>query len=205
MAKAEDHEVVSIYPYSEAQIDKIMTLAPECVLMWSTRDGWPVGVVHAFVWHEGRVWLTFAAHRHRAAAMRREPRVSVTVSGRTSDDPECPLGQATMKGRAIFHEDRDTKEWFYRALSKKGNPDDTEAEQAFYELLDSPLRLVVEIVPEKWITFDADKSARHRAGTLGEEEMGPLLSADSERMNVERERRGLKPRDQQNKHTKPTT
>jgi len=195
MARAEDHEVVSIYPYSEDQIDQLMTLAPECVLMWSTKDGWPVGVVHSFVWRDGRVWLTFAAHRHRAAAMRRDPRVSVTVSGRTSDNPECPLGQATVKGRAIFHEDRDTKEWFYRALAKKGNPDDKQAEEDFYQLLDSPLRVVVEIVPEKWITFDAGKSARHRAGTLPEEEMGPMLSADAKRMNAERQRRGLDPRE----------
>ena len=100
-----------------------------------------------------------------------------------------------MKGRAVFHEDRETKEWFYRALSRKGNPDDPQAEEDFYQLLDSPLRLVVEIIPEKWITFDAGKSARHRAGTLPEEEMGPMLSADAQRMNVERQRRGLKPRD----------
>ena len=191
MAKATDHEVVSIYPHSEAQIDALMTKAPECVLMWGTKDHWPVGVVHAYVWAKGRVWLTFANHRHRAAAIRRDPRVSVTVSGRTSTDPTCPKGAATMKGRAQFHEDRETKEWFYRALSKKGNPTDAKAEQAFYELLDSPLRTVLEIVPEKWITFDADKSARHRAGTLADEEIGPRLTSDTERLAAEKRRRGI--------------
>ena len=191
MSRATDHEVVSIYPHSEEQIDSMMTKAPECVLMWGTKDHWPVGVVHAYVWHEGKVWLTFAAHRHRAAAIRRDPRVSVTVSGRTSDDPDCPKGAITIKGRATFHEDRAVKEWFYRALSKKGNPDDKAAEDDFYDLLDSPLRLVLEIVPEKWITFDADKSARHRAGQLGEEEIGAPLSADIERLAAERKRRGL--------------
>jgi nitroimidazol reductase NimA-like FMN-containing flavoprotein (pyridoxamine 5'-phosphate oxidase superfamily) len=190
---AADHEIVSIYPFSEAQIDALMTHGRECVLMWGTKDGWPVGVTHAFVWHDGHVWITFAAHRHRAAAIRRDPRVSVVVSGRSNDAPECPNGSATMKGRAIFHDDRETKEWFYKALSTKNRPD-KESQERFYEILDSPLRVILEVVPEKWITFDSDKSARDREGTLGEDEKGPRLSADAVLMNRERQRRGLEPR-----------
>ena len=115
------------------------------------------------------------------------------VSGRTNDDPACPNGAITIKGRGILHEDRETKEWFYRALSSKGQPDKA-AQERFYQILDSPLRVVLEVVPEKWITFDSDKSARDRAGELPDEEKGPLLSADAERMNEEREKRGLDPR-----------
>ena len=191
MGKASDHEVVSIYRHSDEQIDTLMTKAPECVLMWGTKDGWPVGVVHAYVWHDGKVWLTFAAHRHRAAAIKRDPRVSVCVTGRTSDDPECPLGAVTLKGRGEFIDDHDTRHWFYRALAKKVSPQDKAGEDDFYNLLDSPLRLVLAITPEKWISFDADKSARHRAGTLGEEEMSAPQSADAERLARERQRRGI--------------
>jgi general stress protein 26 len=191
MSRATDHEVVSIYPLSEAQINELMTKAPECVLIWDTQDHWPVGVVHSFLWHDGKVWLTFASHRHRAAAIRRNPRVCLTVTGRTLAPEDTPKGQATMKGIARFHDDQPTKEWFYRALSKKGNPTDPVAEQDFYELLDSPLRTVLEITPEKWITFDAGKSARHRAGTLPESELGPRLGVDTDRLAAERKRRGL--------------
>ena len=191
MAKATDHEVVSIYPHSAEQTEALMNKAPECVLMWGTQDHWPVGVVHSYVWSEGKVWVTFAAHRHRAVAIRRDPRVSVTVSGRSSDDPECPLGAITIKGRARFIEDSQVKDNFYRALAKKINPTDAEGEENFYALLDSPLREVLEITPVKWISFDAGKSARHRAGTLADEEMGPPLSADTERLSAERKRRGL--------------
>lgn len=191
---AHDHEIVSIYGHSEEQIDQLMTHAPECVLMWATKDGWPVGVVHAYVWHESSVWVTFAVHRHRTAAIRRDNRVSVTVSGATSQDPECPRGAITIKGRGYFHDDDETKRWFYRALSDKVRPDSKEAADLFYSILDSPLRTVLEVVPEKWITFDADKSARDMAGTLSEEEKTPMLSADSERLNKAREARGLPPR-----------
>jgi hypothetical protein len=191
---AEDHEVVSIYGHNEEQLDRLMTEARECVLMWATKDGWPVGVVHAYVWKDKKVWITFAAHRHRAAAIRRDNRVSVTVSGVAGMTEDCPKGAVTVKGRGTFHDDEETKKWFYRALAKKGNPDDKAAEDAFYELLDSPLRLILEIVPEKWISFDADKSARDRAGLLGEDEKTPRLSADTDRMPKELEKRGLEPK-----------
>lgn len=191
MGKATDHEVVSIYRHSDEQIEELMTRAPECVLMWGTKDGWPVGVVHSFVWNEGHVWITFAAHRHRASAIERDPRVSVTVSGRTSLDPDCPKGAVTLKGRAVFHNDTETKEWFYRALSKKAFPTDKAGEDGFYNLLDSPLRTVIEVTPEKWISFDAEKSAKHRAGELPEDQMSPMLGADTERLTRERERRGI--------------
>ncbi len=186
-----DHELVSIYGYSEEQIDRLMTESPECVLMWSTKDGWPVGVVHAFVWKDRKVWLTFAAHRHRAAAIRRDPRVSVAVSGVGA---KTMTGTATMKGTATFHDDDATKEWFYRALAKKVRPDNQAGEDAFYSLLDSPLRVILEIEPVKWITYDGKKAARDMAGQLPEDEKTPRLESDGVRMNVERARRGLEPR-----------
>jgi hypothetical protein len=113
------------------------------------------------------------------------------VSGRTSDDPDCPLGAVTLKGRAVFHDDRETKAWFYRALAQKVGRGDKAIEEDFHDLLDSPLRVILEITPEKWISFDADKSARHRAGLLSEEEKSPLQSSDAIRLEQERQRRGL--------------
>ena len=186
-----DHELVSIYGYSEEQIDQLMHEAQECVLMWGTKDGWPVGVVHAFVWRDNKVWITFASHRHRAAAIRRDPRVSVAVSAVSSPNMQ---GAATLKGRAEFFDDDETKEWFYRALAKKVSPDSKEGEEAFYSLLDSPLRTIIAVTPEKWITYDGDKASRDMAGQLTEDEKTPRLESDSVRMNKERERRGLPPR-----------
>ncbi len=191
---AHDHEIVSIYGFSDEQIDQLMTYCGECVLMWATKDGWPVGVIHAYVWHDNKVWLTFAAHRHRAEAIRRDNRVSVTVSSSSRTSKDCPGGSATMKGRAFFHDDDETKEWFYKALAKKVSPRNKEGEQAFHSLLDSPLRTILEIVPEKWITFDSGKSARDMAGSLPDDEKTARKSSDAVRMNRERQKRGLEPR-----------
>jgi hypothetical protein len=186
-----DHEMVSIYAFSDDQIDTLMREASECVLMWGTQDGWPVGVIHAFVWHEGKVWLTFAAHRHRAAAIRRDNRVSVCVTGTSGSSV---AGSATCKGLGTFHDDDETKAWFYRALAHKVRPDSQAGEDAFHQLLDSPLRVILSIDPVKWITYDGTKAGRDMAGRLPDDEKTPPLEADAVRMNREREKRGLPPR-----------
>ena len=193
----QDHEQVSIYPYSEEQKDELLSKAGECVFNWTTRDGWAVGVVHAFVWHKGRVWITCGAHRHRVSAIRRAPRCSVVVSGVAA--PDGPNGAATIKGRAIIHDDEETKAWFYPALARgpyRRNADlsDTEKEEmakAFEDRLDSPLRVIIEVVPEKWITLDSEKMAKDTQGLLTDEERGPLLEADRDRMPAEIKKRGI--------------
>ena len=189
-----DHEIVSIYGFTDAQINRLMEDASECVLMWATKDNWPVGVTHAYVWKDGKVWLTFAEHRHRAAAIRRNNQVSIAVSGVAGRSPDCPRGAATMKGRAYFHDDQKTKDWFYRALAKKVRPDSKEGEEAFFKLLDSPLRVILEIVPEKWITYDQQKAGLDMAGKLPESQKTPRQSADAVRMNKARAKKGLPPR-----------
>ncbi len=191
MSRATDHESVSIYAFNEDEIDQLMSKAGECVLNWCTKDQWPVGVVHSFVWAKGKIWITFAAHRHRASAIKRNPQVSVVVTSRAHDDPDGPHGQACCKGTAEFHDDRETLTWMYRLLSKKVSPDDKAGEDDFYSLLDSPLRTVISVTPVKWITFNSAKSAAHREGTLDESELSPPLSSDTERMPAEQARRGI--------------
>ncbi len=197
MARTHDHEIVSIYPFSQAEQDQLLSHANECVLMWATKDGWPIGVIHAYVWHDGKVWLTFAAHRHRAAAIKRDNRVSVCISSAAyppGTGADLPRGAITLKGRATLHDDQPTKDWFYPALSKKLNPTNAQGEQFFNELLDSPLRVILAVTPEKAIMYNAKLASRHMAGTVTEEELGRRLESDAQRMNAERGRRGLPPR-----------
>jgi hypothetical protein len=175
MAKTHDHEIVSIYPFSDAETEQLMTHSNECVLMWATKDGWPVGVTHSFVWRDNKIWITFAAHRHRAATT-------------------LPRGAITFKGHAQLFDDQASKDWFYPALSKKLNPTNAAGEDFFNKLLDSPLRVVLEVTPEKKIMYNAALAARHMAGTVSEEELGTRLESDRVRMTKERAARGLKPR-----------
>jgi len=193
---SEEHEVVSIYPFTDSEREELLSKARECVFNWSTKDGWPVGVVHAFVWRDGRGWITCGAHRHRVAAIRRDPRCSVVVSGVAA--PDGPNGAITFKGRAIIHDDEETKRWFYPALARgrytgmvgELTPEQDAEATAFEERLNSPLRVIIEIVPEKWIMLDSDKMAKDTAGQLSETERGPMLESDAKRMPAEIERRG---------------
>ena len=178
------------FPLSEAQIDQLMSHAFECALNWTTSDGWAVGVMHVFVWHEGKVWLNFMSHRHRAAAIRRDRRVSLIVSSQSAP-ADSPQGQATMKATVIFHDDEETKQWHYSMLANKMTGGNEAAMDELIAKLTSPLRTVLEITPVKWITFDMDKMMRDQAGTLEDSERGKLLSSDSVRLQAEVARRGL--------------
>ncbi len=196
MVQTTEHEVVSIYPFTDEEVDQLMQNAGEAVLMWATRDGWPVGVTHAFVWKDGKIWLTFAAHRHRAAAIRRDNRVSVNVSSQ-SYPPNAPRGlpngAVTFKGTGEFFDDQATKDWFYPALAKKTSPTNADFEKFFHQLLDSPLRIILAVTPVKRIMYNAGTAGRHMAGTIEEEELGPRLESDAVRMNKLRRERGLDP------------
>lgn len=192
-----DHEQVSIYPFSPEKREELLSKARECVFNWTTKDGWAVGVVHAFVWAKGRAWITCGVHRHRVAALRRDPRCSVVVSGIAA--PDGPNGAITIKGRAIIHDDEETKRWFYPALARGPygrnggamTPDMEAAAKAFEERLDSPLRVIIEIVPVKFIELDSDKMAKDTAGQLSDEERGPLLESDAKRMPAELKKLGI--------------
>lgn len=197
MAQTKDHEIVSIYPFTEQEVDELMNNAIEAVLMWATKDGWPVGVTHAFVWHEGKIWLTFASHRHRAAAIRRDNRVSVNVSSASYPEgasEDLAGGAITFKGTGEFLDDDDTKAWFYRALADKVGQGNKDVSDAFFNLLDSPLRTILAVTPVKRIMYNSNTANKHIEGTATEEELGERLSSDAKRMNAERVKKGLEER-----------
>ena len=52
----------------------------ECALCWSTADGWPVGVMHRYVWRDGKFWITTMGHRKRVPALRKRNKVSTPAS-----------------------------------------------------------------------------------------------------------------------------
>ena len=197
MAKTTDHEIVSIYPFNDDQVNEMMTHSMECVLMWATKDSWPVGVTHAFVWENEKIWLTFAEHRHRTAAIKRNPKVSVNVSSMgygPGASEALPKGAITFKGTGEFHNDDETKFWFYELLANKLNPGNPDGVAYWKDFLDSPLRTVLSVTPVKKIMYNSALAGAHMAGTVEESELGERLSSDAERMNKYRADRGLEDR-----------
>ena len=154
--KISDYEDVSVYPLDPEIQEDLLGSQNELAFVWGTKDHWPVGVMMSYVWRDGSFWVTSASQRKRIAAVRRDPRVSVIVS--STGTHLGPARTATAKGRCIIHEpDDEMKAWFYPALAKAVMGGEGPVTDAFADMLDSQNRLVLQGVPEKWITYDATK------------------------------------------------
>jgi general stress protein 26 len=187
--KPDNYEMVSIYRLDPEVQEELLSNARECVFNWCTRDQWPMGVIMSCLWRDGRMWLTAGAHRHRISAVRRNPQVSVVVTSTGTH-----LGGAktvTLKGRCTIHEDEQTKSWFYPAFSDHLHAGNEKMAREFEEMLDSPLRVVLEVEPVKFISYDGVKMALHSRGKLDESALGEPSESDTLRLQREIERRGL--------------
>jgi hypothetical protein len=184
----DNYEQVSVYELDAAKREELLAAHAECTFLWATKDGWPMGVIMSYLWKDGRFWLTAGAHRHRIEAIRRDPRVSIVVT--STGTKLGPNKSITAKGRVRIHEDAGTKAWFYPAFAAHLLREPGAAAD-FVRFLDSPLRLVLEVVPEKWITYDGTKMFLDRAGKLPAEAKSTPKSSDTVRLQRELERRGL--------------
>ena len=102
-----------------------------------------------------------------------------------------PKGAITFKGTGEFHNDDETKFWFYELLANKLNPGNPDGVAYWKDFLDSPLRTVLSVTPVKKIMYNSALAGAHMAGTVEESELGERLSSDAERMNKYRADRGL--------------
>jgi general stress protein 26 len=184
-----NYEQVSIYGLDDDQREELLRTAAECVFNWSTKDGWPVGVIMSFLWRDGKFWLTAGAHRHRIEAIQRDARVSIVVT--STGTKLGPSKTITAKGRVRVRDDAETKRWFYPALAAMIQRGEPEATKRFAEFLDSPLRVILEVTPEKWITYDGEKMALDSAGELPESRKTRAKTSDTERLAAELKRRGM--------------
>lgn len=150
-----DYRDVSDVGVDDHKRERLYEAQTECCLMWTTREGWPVGVTNRFVWSDGRFWVTCTSERKRVAALRARPQSSVVVSSEGTW-----LGgdiTTTAKTLATVHADDETKAWFYPALARRQRRDDPVAHAEFLRRLDTPTRVVIELTPVAWITYDGNR------------------------------------------------
>lgn len=153
--RGHDYEELSSYSLDKDKLDRLLHEQNELNFMWATKDGWAVGVFMSFVWRDGSFWVTSTTQRPRMRAIERDPRVSVSLSGVGTS--LGPARTATAKGRVRIHDDQATKDWFYPELARRIIPGVPAIARGFARMLDSERRVVIEVVPEKWITYDAAK------------------------------------------------
>ncbi|MGI9604411.1 MAG: hypothetical protein ACR2QE_21200 [Acidimicrobiales bacterium] len=152
--KPVDYEDLTGMQLDDDELRDLIGPGGECVFNWTTREGYPVGVVVAYIYRDGTFFTTCADRRKRVPALRSRPQSAIVVNrgGRT----------ASYKGDSIVHANGDPgfdelKTWFYNALSgASANPDD-EYSQAFAKFLDSPNRVIIETPARLVIGFDSAK------------------------------------------------
>ena len=155
----DSYEDVSMFSLDDKREQTLLDTQTECCFMWSTREGDPVGVIMNFVARDGRFWLTCTRRRKRVAAVEARPRVALAISSRGTD---IGVSQTvTYKGNAVVHDDEVTKAWFYPALAAKVRPESVDQQAAFVHHLETPGRVVIEVVPDKRIGFDAEAMFRN--------------------------------------------
>ncbi len=154
----DSYEDVSMFSLSGDRERALLDAQTECCFMWTTKDGDPVGVIMNYVVEDDRFWVTCTRRRKRVAAVEARPRVAIAITSRGTD---IGISQAvTYKGTAIVHDDEETKSWFYPALAARVRPESADQQAAFVSHLATDGRVVIEIVPDTRIGFDAEEMFR---------------------------------------------
>lgn len=153
-AKEVDYEDLTTMRLDDQSLEELLSQGGECVFNWTTREGYPVGVVVAFLYRDGKFWTTCAERRKRVPALRARPQSAIVINrdGKT----------ASFKGDSIIHAPGDDdfdeiKSWFYPTLSgAAANPED-EYRQSFAKFLDSEHRVIIETEARLVVAFDVAK------------------------------------------------
>ena len=136
------NEATNPYELSGDEIRALIDEANGCVVSWNRRDGHPAAAYVGHVVLGGEIYVTSREGRCKNVALRRDPRTAVVfeIPGR---------GGVTIIGRAEFSDDpalrRRVMEGIVDRAGLKG-----EARETFIRNLDSPGRVVIRIIAERY-------------------------------------------------------
>ena len=147
----ENYDDVTMYGLSRDKEEELLLKQNELTFIWTNKQGHGMGVTMSYIWRRGRIWCTATEQRARMKALARDPRCSVVISSAGTD---IDVSQSiTFKGHAVLHKDQETKDWFYPDFARHANSP-APTPEAFEAFLDTPLRIIIEVVPEKTISFN---------------------------------------------------
>jgi PPOX class probable F420-dependent enzyme len=142
MSDAANQSEANPFELTRDQINGLINDAHGCVVTWTRRDGHPAAayVTHAIL--DGEIYITSRERRAKNVALRRDPRTAVVV--------EIPgRGGVTILGRAEFSEDPELRRRIMNAMADRANYQGA-ARENFIRNLDSPGRVIIRIVPERY-------------------------------------------------------
>jgi hypothetical protein len=170
MSKPFNYDDVSHYTLDNDDERALIEAQNECTFMWSTREGWPVGVIMSYVFKDECFWLSVSSLRVRVQAVQRDPRASISI---TSKGCSLPIGLSlTYKGLCEVYQDQDTIDWFLPALAKRLRPRNEDAQRIFVDLNNTEKRRVIKFTPTKTIGFDGRKMGQATEDAVGSNVLG---------------------------------
>lgn len=124
------------------EIAALIKDANGCVVTWTRRDGHPAAAYVTHVVIDGEIYVTSRERRSKNVALRRDPRTAVVfeIPGR---------GGVTVLGRAEFSEEPAMRQRVMNAMADRAKYQGA-ARETFIRNLDSPGRVVIRIVPERY-------------------------------------------------------
>jgi hypothetical protein len=164
--RARDFEDLGAYRLDDDDLAALLATQTECTFSWSARDGWSTAVTMRYLWRDERVWMTATRRRSRVAAVERDPRVSIVVT--SAGTSLRPMLSVTMKGIARVHDRGSCPPWFADAWADHHPYVSASREERaeYLRMLDSPGRVVIEVRPVRWFTYDGAKMAAATGGAM---------------------------------------
>lgn len=137
----------------ESLTQQLLHQQNECTLAWIKADGSPASTVVSFVYLDEKLWMTALEGSGRVKAIRQEPRVCVSISGKGTE-----LGHSrcvSIQGRCDVLSDSTHRNYFFPAFAKVVLPDSERGALMMAQMMNSPENLVLILNPTKIIPYDA--------------------------------------------------
>jgi hypothetical protein len=149
-----DVDDVSGFTLSDEERERLFQLTNECIVCWTNKAGWPIGMPHTFVWSGGKFWVHTTNRRVRVKALTARPESSVVV---TSNGTAVSGAMVVAKTHAtVHHGDRDLVHWLLpQFFDRVGMGPDPESRAQLMELFDTPARVVIEFTPVTFFTYSS--------------------------------------------------
>jgi hypothetical protein len=154
---------------TDAERRQLLAVQTECTVAWLNRDGWPVSAFLTYVFDRDAFWVTSFRDRPRVNCLLADPRSTVAVS---SAGKGLAHGQMiSARTIAVVHDDVSTAEWFYPQFCTIAGLDAA--------ALARQDRVIIELRPQGWNSFDAQRMLRRQSTPRNDQPSGPPSGQES--------------------------
>jgi hypothetical protein len=156
--KIQNLEDVSFAKLTDEERERLFAGQRICTVNWTTREGFPMGMPHDYLWDQGKFWVGTTTKRKRVRALTERPQSCIVVD--SADKPDLPVGMVSAKTMAtVHHGDRDLVTWFLPLFfDRVGWTHDEATRTQLMELFDTPARVVISFDPIEMFSWSSQET-----------------------------------------------